>query len=183
MAGIAATVLALFGGGANNDQKITRAGISEQYSAGVFELPPALRGPSSQEEDSVFLEETNPEYYEPVLPRQPRYVGRPQAFASTPIGIGSVQERFTQGWLDGGGDGSLLSLVYCIVNKESSWDAKAVGPGGPYYGLGQFLMSTWNNVGGGDWADAYTQGRNMAKNWSNPAGQWPRAYAICTGAV
>lgn len=106
--------------------------------------------------------------------------------AALPAIDGNVFQQFTQGFLDGGGRESLLPLVYCIINKESGWFTYAVGnkeapPNQRYYGLGQFLLSTWNNSGGGDWQDAYTQGRNFATNWnrSDPAGQWPAAYRMC----
>lgn len=116
-----------------------------------------------------------------IEPPKPAVAVRLVGATALPVIDGNVLQQFTQGFLDGGGRESLLPLVYCIIDKESGWFTYALNPAGPYYGLGQFLMSTWNNSGGGDWQDAYTQGRNFARNWnrSDPAGQWPAAYRLC----
>lgn len=92
----------------------------------------------------------------------------------------SMRGLFTLGFLDGGGNANDLPLVYCLVELESHWHLDSYNPEGPYYGLGQWLLSTWESVGGGDLYDPYIQGRNFARNWK-PASQWPRAYEICNG--
>lgn len=99
--------------------------------------------------------------------------------------LGTVQDAWVAGYRDGGGHEGALTLAMCIIGKESGWNPDALNRNGPYYGLGQFAMSTWNAVGGGDWRDPYTQGVNFARNWngSNPATQWPRAFAMCGGIV
>lgn len=98
--------------------------------------------------------------------------------------LSTVQDAWVGGYRDGGGHEDWLPLAMCIIGQESTWNPSALNVSGPYYGLGQFLMSTWNSAGGGDWRDPYTQGLNFARNWnkSKPSTQWPRAYLLCSGA-
>lgn len=94
----------------------------------------------------------------------------------------STVEIFVQGWTAGGGDAVSVRLVVCILGKESGGNPYAYNAAGPFYGLMQFLLSTWDAMGGGDWRDPYTQGVNTAKLWkaAAPASQWPAAYRLCT---
>lgn len=93
----------------------------------------------------------------------------------------AVAAVFVQGWTAGGGDAASVRLVLCVLGKESGGDPGAYNPAGPFYGLMQFLLSTWEAMGGGDWRDPYTQGVNTAKLWkaAAPSGQWPTAYRLC----
>lgn len=90
---------------------------------------------------------------------------------------------FVQGWTSGGGDAVSLRLVLCVMGKESGGDPYAYNAAGPFYGLMQFLGSTWDAMGGGDWRDPYRQGVNTARLWraASPANQWPVAYRLCVG--
>jgi len=99
------------------------------------------------------------------------------------IEISEVQAQFIAGWRHGGGIEAELPLVLCIIYEETRWQVEAINKAGPFFGLGQFLWSTWESVGGGEWADPYTQGRNFARNrtQSGYENQWPQAYANCIG--
>jgi transglycosylase-like protein len=87
---------------------------------------------------------------------------------------GSVVEQFSAGFRAGGGTEAQLAHALRIVPCESGWNVHAYNPAGPFYGLGQFLMATWQAVGGGDIYNAWQQGHNFAVlyNRSGP-GQWP----------
>lgn len=143
----------------------------------------AVRGTEyrSSTERVWFLEVCKPPPEPPrVLNSIPNSVN---ASAEALVLSGTVQEQFTAGWYAGGGSSDALAMMMCIVPLESGWRTTVVGAGGPFYGLLQFLASTWSAVGGGDWTDAWTQGHNGAKLWNSasPATQWPVAYRVCAG--
>lgn len=102
---------------------------------------------------------------------------------SEPAPASDVEARFVQGWIAGGGDPVTVRLVLCIMGKESGGNPSAYNAAGPFYGLMQFLGSTWAAMGGGDWRDPYTQGINTARLWHRaaPSTQWPVAYSLCAG--
>lgn len=89
---------------------------------------------------------------------------------------GTVVERFVSGYVEAGGPEAHLSrIVNRVIPCESGGNPAAYSRVGPFYGLMQFLGSTWNAMGGGDWQDPYIQGFNTAKlvQRANPATQWP----------
>lgn len=89
---------------------------------------------------------------------------------------GTVTERFVAGYVEAGGPEVHLSrIINRVIPCESGGNPAAYSRVGPFYGLMQFLGSTWNAMGGGDWQDPYIQGFNTAKllHRANPATQWP----------
>lgn len=89
---------------------------------------------------------------------------------------GTMMERFVGGYIDAGGPVAHLSRVVTrVIPCESGGNPSAYSSAGPFYGLMQFLGSTWSAMGGGDWRDPYQQGVNTAKlvQRANPATQWP----------
>jgi hypothetical protein len=93
-----------------------------------------------------------------------------------PIASHNPVAEFIRGYQTAGGPPQyLFSIVTFTVPCESEWKPRAYNPYGPYYGLMQFDMVTWNEAGGGDIYDPYTQGRNTARIilTSNPKGRWP----------
>jgi hypothetical protein len=89
---------------------------------------------------------------------------------------GSVIDQFVSGYRDAGGpEAHLNRIVTRVIPCESGGNPRAVNYAGPYYGLMQFVGSTWRAMGGGDWFDPYTQGVNTARllGNANPATQWP----------
>ena len=60
-----------------------------------------------------------------------------------------------------------------IARCESGLNPRAYNPAGPYYGLFQFLMSTFRHNGGTDIWDPYQQAEITATMLSNgQAHQW-----------
>lgn len=89
---------------------------------------------------------------------------------------GTMTERFVSGYVDAGGSTTHLErILHRVIPCESTGNPEAYSRVGPFYGLMQFMMSTWNAVGGGDWRDPYMQGANTARLLAraNPATQWP----------
>ncbi len=89
---------------------------------------------------------------------------------------GGALQAFAAGYQDAGGNPAHLERILArVIPCESGGNPAAYNPAGPFYGLMQFLDSTWAAVGGGDWRDPYTQGANTARLLAraNPATQWP----------
>lgn len=89
---------------------------------------------------------------------------------------GSTLEQFTQGYRAAGGNEAYLNrLVTRVIPCESGGNPSAVNRAGPFYGLLQFLPSTWAAAGGGDWFSPWQQGANTARLLAraNPANEWP----------
>jgi hypothetical protein len=86
-------------------------------------------------------------------------------------------ELFIAGYVATGGPQQHLDrLVHRVIPCESAGNPRAFSALGPYYGLLQFLPSTWYSAGGGDWFDPWQQGANTARlllREPNPASQWP----------
>jgi hypothetical protein len=99
------------------------------------------------------------------------------ASAAAPAAAGgSTIDQFIAGYRAAGGpEAHLNRIVTRVIPCESGGNPSAVNRAGPYYGLMQFVASTWNAVGGGNWFDPYTQGANTARLLAraNPATQWP----------
>ena len=87
--------------------------------------------------------------------------------------VASVQSEFIRGWRAGGGVEEWLPYVLnTVVPCESSWQPLVISPAG-HLGLGQWLPSTWEAAGGGDWTNPWQQGRNMgAYSEVNGGGAW-----------
>jgi LysM repeat protein len=99
---------------------------------------------------------------------------RPSAI--TAATVAEVKEEFAAGYRSAGGPESHLPhILEKVIRCESGYNVRAYSGAGPFYGLMQFLESTWNRVGGGDWFSAYQQGVNTARllKTHNPLTQWP----------
>jgi hypothetical protein len=157
-----------------------RSDLHRQFLA---PLPPPAAEAAPTVAEAVIPEAPLPEPAPEPVPEaapEPQLEAPPAAPAHPP-----VQAAWIAGYRDGGGIEEKLPMAMCMIFRESTWNPLAVNRVGPFYGLGQFLMSTWNSVGGGDWRDPYTQGLNFARNWnkSNPATEWPKAYRLCLGVT
>jgi hypothetical protein len=96
--------------------------------------------------------------------------------ATAPVQTGSVTDQFIAGYRDAGGPEAYLTrIVTRVIPCESGGNPSAYSSVGPFYGLMQFLGSTWSAMGGGDWHSPYQQGANTARlvQRANPATQWP----------
>ncbi len=97
---------------------------------------------------------------------------------AVPIDQSDVRGAFAQGWRDGGGREEWLAhVVGSVIPCESGWDVNSYNPAGPYQGLGQWLVSTWNSIasitGYADVYNAYHQGFNMGfKTSRDGGGEW-----------
>jgi hypothetical protein len=90
-----------------------------------------------------------------------------------------VAEHFAEGYRAAGGPESLLPhILNRVIPCESRYNPYAVNWRGPYYGLMQFSVATWNRAGGGDWYSPWHQGANTARLVlaSRPANQWPHCW-------
>jgi hypothetical protein len=88
----------------------------------------------------------------------------------------SVIDLFVAGYRAAGGPEHHLSrIIHRVIPCESTGNPRAFNRVGPFYGLMQFLPSTWYAVGGGNWFDPWQQGANTARllHVANPATQWP----------
>jgi hypothetical protein len=93
-----------------------------------------------------------------------------------PAATGSVIDQFKEGYRSAGGPEAYLDrIVTRVIPCESGGNPSAYSSAGPFYGLVQFLGSTWSAMGGGDWHSPYQQGANTARlvQRANPASQWP----------
>jgi hypothetical protein len=113
-------------------------------------------------------------------PRSPTLAGpasrtpAPLATRPPPAPQAEVIQQFSTGFREAGGTEEQLAHALRIVACESSWNVYAQNPAGPFYGLGQFLISTWQRVGGGDIYSAWQQGFNFALLYERSGpGQWP----------
>lgn len=119
--------------------------------------------------------------------------GEASSIYVTPVAGGAggsfVQAEFVRGAVDGGAGSDLLSRLVLTVggptsgctSGESGWQLNP-NPSNGYFGLGQWLPSTWALVtaitGLGDWMNPYHQGYNMAV-WAmrtDPTTQWPTCW-------
>ncbi len=107
----------------------------------------------------------------PVSTSKQDRVGREESVAS-----------FIAGWRAAGGvEGWIDFVVNTVIECESSWNINAYNPAGPYYGLGQWLQSTWDGIAAltGKW-DLYNpehQGANMAYKSRRDGGfAWPECW-------
>jgi LysM repeat protein len=90
--------------------------------------------------------------------------------------VARVKEEFSAGYRSAGGpDAHLEHIIERVIRCESSYNVHAFNAAGPFYGLMQFLPSTWAAAGGGDWTSAWQQGANTARllQKRNPLTQWP----------
>jgi LysM repeat protein len=90
--------------------------------------------------------------------------------------VARVKEEFSAGYRSAGGpDAHLEHIIERVIRCESSYNVHAFNSAGPFYGLMQFLPSTWAAAGGGDWTSAWQQGANTARllKTRNPLTQWP----------
>jgi LysM repeat protein len=90
--------------------------------------------------------------------------------------VAEVKEEFAAGYRSAGGpEAHLPHILEKVIRCESGYNVRAYNGAGPFYGLMQFLPTTWNAAGGGDWFSAYQQGANTARllKTRNPLTQWP----------
>jgi LysM repeat protein len=93
--------------------------------------------------------------------------------------VGEIRDQFAAGYIAGGGPAQYLEKILAsVIPCESGYNLRAYNPGGPFYGLMQFLPETWARTGGGDWFDAWQQGHNtgVLLQRSSPSTQWPSCW-------
>jgi cell wall-associated NlpC family hydrolase len=76
----------------------------------------------------------------------------------------------------GWGSGPQWNALYATINEESSFSNTAQNPKSTAYGLGQFLDSTWKDMGVGKTSDPATQldamDRYIKQRYGNPVKEW-----------
>jgi transglycosylase-like protein with SLT domain len=97
----------------------------------------------------------------------------PAAPAAVNYGSGTVQDIIRQAFAPYGQ--TAVDWGLRVAKCESGYNPRAYNPAGPYYGLFQFLMSTFKNTpyGGGDIYDPMTNAKAAAWKYSQGgAGAW-----------
>lgn len=101
------------------------------------------------------------------------FVASPPPAAAANYGSGAVQDIIRQAFAPYGQGAVDWGLR--VAKCESGYNPRAYNPAGPYYGLFQFLMSTFKNTpyGGGDIYDPTTNAKAAAWKYSQGgAGAW-----------
>ena len=103
-----------------------------------------------------------------------------QHYCSKELATLYVISRFTQGYQDAGGISEYLGhIINDVIPCESTWQPDPNSP--EYYGLGQFIWSTWVSVrrsADADFRDPYEQGWAIAVNArdNDPRYEWPSCW-------
>lgn len=110
---------------------------------------------------------------EPTIKEEERVVFQQPVVVSS----SQIQEDFIAGARAAGATDAVLAHLMRMIPCESGWNPMAYNPVGPFYGLLQFLESTWNTVGGGDIYDPWQQGHNGATLYQ--IADWRSQWPVC----